>query len=412
MVDVRTVPQPADFADVRATNLAVVLRQVRAAAPCSRADIAASTGLNKATVSSLVAELIDRRMLRETGLTENRIGRPATMLVIDGSGYAGIGLAVGVDNLTAIAVDLAGRRVLTWRRSFAVPDKPPSRVVAELARLARRAVARVQAAGGSVVGLTVAVPGLVDPAGVVCSAPALDWRDLELRPALERALGAPEYPVGVDSDATLGAVAEYRYGAHAGTPHLAYLTGEVGVRVGLISGGVPVRGARGYAGELGHLPVAPAGPVCSCGRTGCLEAVAGVDALLRRIGGGPREANGARDLSARDLEVADLARRAAAGEDRVRTAIHELGTGLGYAVALLGNLLDPEVIVLGGHYAPLSPWLLPAVEREHRALAVAPVAGGFAIAASNLGYEASALGGAAVVLDAVDSAGAAFPRPA
>ena len=84
-------PQPVDFADVRATNLAVVLRYVRAHAPCSRADIAAATGLNKATVSSLVADLLARRLVRETGLTENRIGRPATMLVLDGSAYAASG---------------------------------------------------------------------------------------------------------------------------------------------------------------------------------------------------------------------------------------------------------------------------------------------------------------------------------
>ena len=92
MITLPRGPQPADFADVRATNLAVVLRYVRGHVPCSRADIAAATGLNKATVSSLVADLIDRRLLRETGLTENRIGRPATMLVLDGSPYAAIGL--------------------------------------------------------------------------------------------------------------------------------------------------------------------------------------------------------------------------------------------------------------------------------------------------------------------------------
>ena len=86
--------------------------------PCSRADIAASTGLNKATVSSLVADLIDRRLLRETGLTENRIGRPATMLMLDGRPYAAVGIEVAADHLTAVAVDLAGERLLSWRRAF------------------------------------------------------------------------------------------------------------------------------------------------------------------------------------------------------------------------------------------------------------------------------------------------------
>lgn len=93
----------ADLGDVRVTNRAAVLRHVRRHAPCSRADVAAHTGLNKATVSSLVAELIEHGLLRETGLTENRVGRPATMLVLDGSRYVGLGLRVGADELVAVA---------------------------------------------------------------------------------------------------------------------------------------------------------------------------------------------------------------------------------------------------------------------------------------------------------------------
>ena len=119
MITMQTGPQPADFADVRATNLAVVLRHLRMHAPCSRADIAAATGLNKATVSSLVADLIDRRLVRETGLTERRIGRPATMLVLDGSPYAAIGMEVNADYMTVVALDLSGQRLLSWRRAFA-----------------------------------------------------------------------------------------------------------------------------------------------------------------------------------------------------------------------------------------------------------------------------------------------------
>lgn len=222
---------------VTSVSAAAVLRYVRSAAPCSRADIAASTGLNKGTVSRLVTELIERRVLREIGLTEHRIGRPATMLAIDGRGYIGIGVQVGIDHLTAVAVDLAGRRVLTWRRTSATAGRSPGRVIAEVAGLVRRAVARITAGGGTVVGLTVAMPGLVDAAGVVRGAPALGWAEVELRTSLERALGDPDYPIGVDNDATLGAIAEHRYGALAGTAHLAYLAGPPGGGVGVINDG-------------------------------------------------------------------------------------------------------------------------------------------------------------------------------
>src|SRR3982750_1298946 len=113
----QTGPQPADFADVRATNLAVVLRHLRMHAPCSRADIAGATGLNKATVSSLVADLIGRRLVRESGLTERRIGRPATMLMLDGTSHAGLGVTLGAGQVTAVGLDLSGEQVLSWRRA-------------------------------------------------------------------------------------------------------------------------------------------------------------------------------------------------------------------------------------------------------------------------------------------------------
>ena len=108
VIGTRGGPQPADLADVRTTNLAVVLRYVRTHAPCSRADIAASTGLNKATVSSLVTDLLDRRLLRETG-HDREPDRPARRDADPASApYAAIGLEVAADHLTAVAVDLAG----------------------------------------------------------------------------------------------------------------------------------------------------------------------------------------------------------------------------------------------------------------------------------------------------------------
>src|SRR6185436_7898713 len=119
-------PQPADFADVRATNLAVVLRHVRDHAPCSRADIAAVTGLNKATVSSLVADLIERRLVRESGLTERRIGRPATMLMLDGTSHAGLGVTLGAGQVTAVGLDLSGEQVLSWRRATHAGGSAPA----------------------------------------------------------------------------------------------------------------------------------------------------------------------------------------------------------------------------------------------------------------------------------------------
>ncbi|HWB35179.1 MAG TPA: ROK family transcriptional regulator, partial [Rugosimonospora sp.] len=235
--------QPADFADVRATNLAVVMAHVRTAAPCSRAEIAAATGLNKATVSSLVSELIGRRLLRETGLAANRIGRPATMIVLDGSPYAAIGLAVTPDHLSLTALDLAGERLLTWHRAGVTGT--PGRTLGSAASLVKKALTRLHADGRQILGLTAGVSGLVDAAGVVRVAAELGWQDVPVRESLLRALGDPGFPVTVENDANLAAVAEHRYGAYAGARNLALLSGGSGVAAGLIAG-EPVRGGQRF----------------------------------------------------------------------------------------------------------------------------------------------------------------------
>jgi predicted NBD/HSP70 family sugar kinase len=399
-------PQPADFADVRATNLAVVLRHVRTSSPCSRADIAAATGLNKATVSSLVADLIDRRLVRESGLTERRIGRPATMLVLDGRPYAAIGLEVDVDHLSAVAVDLAGEQLLSWRRSLTgggpVPGGPvsPGRAVSAAAALAGRAVNRLTADGCQVLRLTVGVPGLVTADGTVRVAASFGWRDVDLRGDLVRALRNPGYEVAVENDANLAALAEYRYGAFAGTANLVYVTGEVGVGAGVIMDGRLVRGGLGFSGELGHVQIAPDGPPCVCGRHGCLEALASPAAILARV-----LPDAARPAVAADLgpEIDEVVRRARQANRATLDVLTQVGRYLGQGLALVANLINPEVIALGGKFVPLAPWLLPAAEAELVARVLAPAGGGCRLVASAVGQGAAAIGGAARPLDELDA---------
>ncbi len=401
-----TGPQPADLADVRATNLAVVLRHVREHSPCSRADIAGVTGLNKATVSSLVADLLDRRLLRETGLTEHRVGRPATMLTLDGQSYAAIGIEIGSDHLTALAVDVAGGDVLRWRRAVPGLADTPGRTAGVVAALAARAVQRVAAQGREVLGLTVGVPGLVDGDGVVRVAPSLGWRDVPLRAQLVDALREPAYDLAVENDANLAVLAEHRDGPHAGTGNLVHLTADAGIGAGLIVDGRRLLGRRGFVGEIGHLPIDPEGPPCACGRNGCLEAMAGIRALLRRALPDVEVDGPLGDVAP---EVDRVLSRARFGDRATVAALEETGRLLGRGVAVLADLVDPEIVLLGGSYVPLAPWLLPAVQAEVAARAAAPGHGGCLVLASELGATAVARGGAACALAALEAG--RFPPP-
>jgi predicted NBD/HSP70 family sugar kinase len=396
VIGTRGTAQPAGLTDVRTTNLAVVLRYVRAHAPCSRADIAASTGLNKATVSSLVADLLDRRLLRETGMAEHRIGRPAAMLTLETRPYAAVGIEVGADHLAAVALDPAGVRLLSWRRSFPGLDATAGRAEAAVAALAGRVTTKLTGQGRRILGLTVAVPGTVTATGGVRFAPHLGWADLDLRPALIKALRQPAYQVVVDNDANLAALAEHRAGPHAGVPDLVTLVGGVGVGAGIIAGSRLVPGDRGLAGQIGHLQLDPAGPLCRCGRRGCLEAYAGLPALIRAA---LPDAEAPITDHAHELER--LTVLAGAGDPVAGQALAEAGRRLGHAVSVLSDLLDPRVVVLGGTFATLAPWLLPAVEAEVKSRAVVPGETG-RVVASTQGTGAIATGGAALVLDRLE----------
>jgi predicted NBD/HSP70 family sugar kinase len=383
-------PQTADHTDIRATTLAAVLGHLRREAPCSRAAIAAGTGLNKATVTSIVADLLGRRLVRETQQTQHHVGRPATLLVLDGSAYATIGLEVSARGLTALGCDTAGEQILRWHRSGPGTDAGPAKTIAAVAALARKAVATVQASGRRVLGITVGVPGLVDRAGTIVLAAGLGWRDVPFRSGLEAALHRPDIPVTVENDASLGVQAEHLYGRLAGVRNLVQLTGDTGVGAGIIADGRPLQGHLGYVGEIGHLRLIPDGPRCGCGRRGCLEALAGLPAILSRVD----------DLGSDDpqLGLEELVRRAAAGNAAVVAVLTEAGTHLGHGIAALINLFNPDAVVLGGAYALLADQVVPAVEKAVHESTIAPDAGGCTIAVSTFPLTATPLGAAANAL--------------
>ncbi|KIH97196.1 ROK family protein [Streptomonospora alba] len=406
---------PTGFHDVRETNLGVVLRAVRTLAPCSRAAVAAATGLNKTTVSSLVADLIARGLLRETGESaERRVGRPGVMLALDDLTIAAIGVEVNVDYLSVVAVDLLERGLVTRHIAFdaraAGPDACARRIVEAVQSVATSPALRSR----TLIGLSVAVPGLVDaPNGVVTRAPNLAWRGTPLRSRLEQLMeqaGSAPMPVLVDNDANLGAVAEYRGGHLARTGDLVYITGEVGIGAGVLMNGELLRGSAGFAGEIGHVRMVEDGPPCGCGRRGCLEALAGIEAILRAALPDRFPAGALTRADLADL-VDTAVERASAGDPVTVEALHTAGAWLGRGAATLVNLVNPGVVVLGGYFVPLAPWLLPACRPAVREFSFAPDAGGCVVETSALGLSAAAQGGAAAMIDAMESGRLPLPPP-
>ena len=394
------IPQRAGHNDIRRNNLELVLRHLATVGPDSRAGIAARAGLTRATVSRLVAELIALGVVQETGRNGGgRAGRPSTRLEL-GSGVVAIGTEVNVDYLSVLVIDLAGREVLRERSAFdaSVGSGACIAVLAALCRRTRRRLTSRRGPPPVVAGLTVAVPGLVDvAAGVVAEAPNLRWRDVAVAEPLRRALRLGATPVHVGNDANLAAIAEYRSGEWAGTPNLVYITGEVGIGGGIIVGGQPLLGTRGYGGEVGHMNVMPDGPLCGCGRRGCWEACVGLNALLQSARQRPR------GDTPPERKIEPLVKRARAGDARTLDVLAELGRWIGLGAANLANLFDPQVIILGGYFVHLGDWILPTAQQALEAGTLADAAHTPQLATSTLGFTAAAQGGAIHAIERVMS---------
>jgi predicted NBD/HSP70 family sugar kinase len=387
--------QPADHAGVRRNNLSLVLRLLHEGPGQSRASVAAETGLNKATVSSLVAELIDRGLVRELGTVDRRrLGRPATVLELDGRGVASLGIELNVDFVTALATDLGGRTLFQRTRAIDAASRPPKRSLATLVSVAKEAHKEVTSRCTTIVGVTLAIPGLVDASGrTVTIAPNLHWHDINVGDRLAEALGG-ELAVTVDNDANLGALAEYRVGEFAGTPNLVYIAGQTGVGGGLIVGGRLVRGAAGFAGEVGHMHVVDNGSECGCGRRGCWETLVGLRQLLRdAVPDLAAELESHRDKGP-EAKVGPVIERATAKDPVALEGLRQNARWLGIGLATLVNIFNPQVVVLGGFFRDIGPWVLPLAEQTMREYAIAPDAGGCRVVCSSLGFSAAALGGA------------------
>ncbi|WP_432053795.1 ROK family protein [Streptomyces sp. bgisy022] len=368
---------------MRRRNLSRVLHTVRAEGPLSRAAVASRIGLTRAAVSTLVDELIRSGLLDELGPERpGRVGRPGSALAVSGRGPAGIGAEVGVDHLAVCAVDLRGEVRARTVRQAPNRGRSPEEVLGELAGLIGRVIAEAEGQGLWPAGLAVAVPGLVArDARTVVRAPNLGWQDTDLAALLPERL-----PLTVANEANFGALAELWLGEDTPRDFL-HVSAEIGIGAALVVDGRLLHGNRGFAGELGHVPVHPDGPECPCGGRGCLEQYAGEDAVLRAAGLAPGEDR-----------VGLLAGRADRGDTAVRRALHDAGTALGIALTGAVNLLDPESVVLGGALAGLAPWLLPSLRAELAGRTAGPAC---PVTVSPLGPEGPLLGAAHSVVRSV-----------
>lgn len=378
----REMPRLGGGRMVRSVNRGLVL-EVLARGESSRAAIAKETGLNKATVSSQIAELIGAGLVRETGPGESGMGRKPLIVELDPrSGYA-FGVDLEVDSLRLIARSVAGVEV--FERVLPLGSCAPEAAVEAIGAAVEAALAELPPSRHGAVGLCVAVPGVVDSAGGrVVSAVRLSWRDVALKPLLADRCAVP---VVLGNDAKLAAAAEREEAALRGESAedlLCLLVGE-GLGLGAFLAGKPYSGPRGYFGEAGHMTLVHRGRPCPCGNSGCWDAYASRPALASSLA----SALGLDSLP--DTEgIIELGR---SGGHAVRACFDEYADCLASGLVSLVNLFSPSAVVLNGEILSALPPVFERLALGLRSRAM-PFNRGCSLRLSELGPRAPALGAA------------------
>ncbi|GAB3634096.1 ROK family transcriptional regulator [Microbacterium shaanxiense] len=335
--------------DVRQQNLSTVLQLVHGYGALSRSEIGARTGLTRSTVTALVQELLDLKVVCETSVKPTgRAGRPSLGVAAEDRVVA---LSVSADPhaVSVALVGLGGAVHSRVRHDLAKPPNPRrfAQLTSSLVDGMRADIDRHY----RLVGAGVAVPGLVDSGGTVLLSPSLGWRRENLAHRLADAIGME---VTVGNDTSVGAMAETRFGVGRDVDNVLYLSGSMdGIGGGLVLDGALVRGTSGFAGEFGHTVVNTSGALCSCGRRGCLQVEvhpAKVLALLGRRGLDEDELDIELGLVRDPVTLAEVARQVDV---------------LSVALTNFVNAFAPQMVVLSGYLG-----VLLATSRERLSAAV------------------------------------------
>jgi predicted NBD/HSP70 family sugar kinase len=376
----------ASGAALRDVNRSAVLRLIGHHGPISRADLARRLGVRPGTVTALARGLISSGIVTPVEMMSSSGGRPAELLGLVGSAAVAIGAKVADDRLVIVCADLDGEVLTKETVAF---DAAGSNPFMTLATLLEPHVRRA-AENHLLLGVGLGLPGFEDPYGSgVVQAPLLGWRHLPIGEHLTRSL---QTPVLVDNDVNTLAVAESLYGVGRGFENFLTITIGRGVGMGIVIDGELYRGARGSAGEFGHVCVEREGLLCTCGKRGCLETVAAEPALVAVA----RK----RRIIAKDDGPEQLVTKAAAGHAGALELYATAGTVLGRALAGVAVVLNPQAIVVGGEGTRAWEYMSGAFHDAFEGEIFPPMIGATAVYVERWDDTRWALGAASLVLRA------------
>ncbi|WCB91827.1 N-acetylglucosamine repressor [Baekduia alba] len=389
-----------------AKTRSLVFATILSGGPMSRTQVARHTGLSPSTVTKVVTPLVAADYLQEVGQAraEKGSGRPQQLLAVNGARHVVVGLKLHPQLVTGVLTDMGAQVIARAQRRLRT--NRVDRTLAAAADVVQELLAAREGEGPSPLGLGIALGGHVDSrTGRLVHSGVLGWDDADIAGPLADATGLS---IVVNNDLNALAVAERWFGRGRDVESFAVVSTGVGVGCGLVLGGELFTGRTGLAGELGHLPLNPDGPVCSCGNRGCLEAICSAEGILRTVAaqGGPACASldDAAALAREDRGTAGVA---------ARQAFAVAGEALGRGLAVLCNLLNLERIILSGEGVATHDLFGPALDASWRAHAFSTAATDCQLVADAVDDDLWARGAACLVineaLQAVDVVDADVP---
>jgi N-acetylglucosamine repressor len=395
----------SNISKVKSHNVWAVLSVLRQRGTASRAHLAELTGLSTTTISNLVSELLEQGIVTEEGTIKSaprqRTGRPRTPLRLVPEARHAAGIHIGVGHVRVAVADL-GARLLTHLSMEHSLERSSTEVLRDAGAMVDQAISQSGVDRAKVVGVGVGASGLVNPhSGVNVMAPNLGWRDVPIRDSLAKQLALP---VCVDNNARTMALGEALFGVGKDVHALAFVYARIGVGAGFVVGERLYRGSAAGAGEIGHTILVPdGGEPCRCGNSGCLETLFSEPAIVRLAETlAAQDGDGILAVHLRNEQGTAIERifgAARAGDQATQAMLEERACYMGIALANLVNVLNPDLIVLGGILAQGEDLLLPTIEKVVRERAFANLGAQVQLKTTGYGSQAGAIGAVALALN-------------
>lgn len=388
---------------IKDINTSTILQIVRSKGPISRAEISKLTGLNPATVSSNVGNLMETGLVRETGIGASSGGRKPMMIELNPGAYYVIGVDMGTTDVSTGITDLEGR--IQNKTTLPFRDLREPQDILDVIRLSiQKTLEGSGLPADRMLGIGMGIHGLVDPdRGISLYAPAFQWKDIAVSEPFSEEFGLPVF---IDNDVRAMALGEKWFGKASEVGNFVFLNIGTGIGSGIYMNGELIHGAHFGAGEIGHIRVEAHGERCFCGKTGCLSTLASGPAIERRARAAAEAGESPVLLELSEGQIfritGELIHQAALqGDAYARRLLNETGRHIGSALSIIVNLLNPEMVLIGGGVANGGPFLFDGLMAEVEQQAMHNNIEKIYIGPAGLGDDCGIIGAATLILRSV-----------